>query len=188
MKDPSKPMSEENWAVMDYEQFARFLETDEGRRRKDRFEVLGNRDDEAGAIFAEFRSKAKALEARRERYHSEYLRKQETQSGILTISLDVPTQTGDDGESAPIIELIPDENMDTEKMAYERIMTKDIPASLENLKGLELELVMSFYAGEEKMTENRYSKLTGDSRRCIHERHQSAIRKLRLHYRRKKLL
>ena len=187
-KNPDLPGSEDNWKILNYKQFAAFLETEDGQRRKLCFEIIGNADDEAGTIWMEFGSREEALEVRRKRYHAEYLKEQESESGYMTVSLDLPAEMGDDGDMTSILDLIGDPDMDTEKMASEGILKEELPAALSELTLPEQELILAFYTGEEKMTENRYAIETGCSRRCIRERHKSALRKLRLHYRRKRLL
>ena len=173
--------------IMDYREFARFLETEEGQRRKDRFEIVGNRDDESGAIYMEFSSREEALATRRERYHSEYLKKQEAESGYTTLSLDALAETEDE-DGITLLDMIGGDGEDTEETVYEMLLKQNLPGALVQLNGPEAALAAAFYEAEEKMSENRYAKLTGEPRRRIHERHQSVKRKLRLYYRRKRLL
>ena len=87
-----------------------------------------------------------------------------------------------------LLDLIADETADTEQMALEGILKEELPAAIAELKPQERDLMIAMYVKDEKMTLRQYARQSGDSRFCVEKRHKSALRKLRLHYRRKKLM
>ena len=60
-------------------------------------------------------------------------------------------------------------------------------AALAELDRSELELILSLYVEGDSMTVTTYAKQKGLTRWSARELHKSAIRKLRLHYRKKRL-
>lgn len=186
MTDPEKGAREDNWTIMNYRQFAAFLKTEEGKKRRDCFERLGEACDEAGTIYIEC-SREKLPELWSERNHADYLRRQKDASGFLTVSLDAELEIKEDGDIGSLHDLIADEAQHTDDKAFLAIFRQELPAALAELDEAELELVMAF-ACDGKMTVTRYAREKGCSRRCIRNRKESALRKLRLHFRRKKLL
>lgn len=186
-KDPQKPGSDDNSIVMCFKEFDAFLRTEEGQRRKDCFIKLDAVDESDAIIFLES-SREEAIKKKQEQNHSDYLHRQQKERGVLEVSLDMPIDMGEEGDETTLLDLIADEAADTEKQAVEQIIHTELPAALGELDHSELDLILAFYIREEKMTVNRYAESTGESRRQIRKRHDSAIRKLRLYYRRKKLM
>ena len=179
-KDAGKEAGEGNWMIMNAYEFARFMETEEGRRRKDGFCRLDGACAEDGTIYIEC-WRAKAAEIRKESNHAAYLRKLEQEGGQAAIPYGAETEEGRTEERA-------DGTMDTEEMALAGILEEELPEALGCLDAGERALILALYAGDGKMTESRYAEEHGTTRWQIRERHKRALRKLRLHYRRKKLL
>ena len=73
-KNPDLPGTDNNWIIMKGFEFARFMETEEGQKRKSCFERIGSVDDEAGVLYMEC-SREKLPELWKERNHEDYLRK-----------------------------------------------------------------------------------------------------------------
>ena len=183
-KDPELPGSEDNWSIMGYPEFARFLETEEGQRRKNLFARLDASDEDDCIIFLECDPKTSA-EIKNENNHSDYLRRMEDEWPRMMLSLDAPTQ-GVRDEEISMMETIADEETDTESGAMTGIFIRELPAALSELNPFELDLMASLYAAG--MSIDGYAMLHGVTRWSIRQLHRSAIRKLRLHYRKKKLL
>ncbi len=186
MTDPEKGAREDNWTIMDYGQFAAFLETEEGQRRKDGFERLDAASEDDDILYMEF-GRAKAAEIKRERNHSDYLHNAEDESGIRTLSLDVPMDIGEE-DMATLLDLIADETMDTERMAVDAILKAELPAAFAKLKPQEKDLMIALYFSDKRMTLREYARQCGMPKTCIQEKHNAALRKMRLHYRLKKLI
>lgn len=186
MTDPEKGAREDNWTIMNAFEFARFMETEEGQKRKNHFERLDALDEDDDILIMEC-STEQAMKVKSERNRADYCQRVKTETGFETMSLD-GTAFGGDEEEILLIEMIADEAMDTEEQAVKEILKAEIPAAMEELSKVEQDLIRALYMGDEKMTVNRYSNLTGRSRNYITAKHQSAIRKLRLHYRKKRLL
>ena len=186
MTDPEKGAREDNWTIMDYDQFASFLKTEEGKRRRDCFERIGDVDDEAGVLYMEC-SREKLPELWKDRNHADYLRRQKEESGYRAVSLDMEFEVCEGEEPLCLHDMIADEGKGTDEMAFLVSYRKELPYALAELDGPELELMLAF-ANDGTMSVNRYAKETGASRRCITNRKASALRKLRLHFRKKRLL
>lgn len=186
MTDPAKGAKEDNWTIMDYRQFCAFLKTEEGKKRRDCFERIGEACDEAGTIYIEC-SREKLPELWNERNHADYLLRQKEESGYRTMSLDATFEMTEEGVLGTLHDLVADERECTEDKALLAVFRKELPAALAELDEAELELILAF-ANDGSMSVARYARETGDSRRHIDNRKASALRKLRLHFRRKRLL
>ena len=186
MKDPERGGVEDNWTIMDYFGFLRFLETEEGERRKDCFARLKEADEDDSMIFMEC-SRERAREIKSETNHMEYLRRQERERGYGISSLDQPAGSGE-GETSALLEILADEERDTEREAFEEILREELPAALAELTREERDVLMALYSDDGGMSERRLAEQAGVSRWSIREKHRSALRKLRMHYRKKKLL
>ena len=186
MKDPTKGGREDNWISMESDEFMRFLGTEEGNRRRENFARLKAAGEDDSIIFVEC-SQEKAREIKQENNHTDYLHRQEKESGFRAVSLDYPV---DVGEESPVslLEILGDEESDTEREAYVQLIMRELPSALEELNEAERALIAALYCGSGKASEIRYAEESGESRWSIRERHKSALRKLRLYYRRRKLL
>lgn len=103
-KNPSLPDGADNWIIMNGYEFARFIETEEGQRRKKNFAQLDACGDDDDIIVAEC-GEERANEWRAEKDSHDYLRKCEMESGIETISF---TSINENGEEINLDELIAD--------------------------------------------------------------------------------
>ena len=103
------------------------------------------------------------------------------------MSLDQPADMGEEGDVNTLLDLIADEEMNTEEMAIMELLKAELPSALAELDRSELELILSLYVEGDSMTVTTYAKQKGLTRWSARELHKSAIRKLRLHYRKKRL-
>ena len=103
-KNPSLPDVADNWIIMNGYEFARFIETEEGQRRKKNFAQLDACGDDDDIIVAEC-GEERVNEWRAEKDSHDYLRKCEMESGIETISF---TSINENGEEINLDELIAD--------------------------------------------------------------------------------
>ena len=187
MKDPEAGPSEDNWTTMTMREFLQFKKTEEGQRRKDNFarlDAIGVEDD---ILYVEC-DPEKAREIKRERNHSDYLRRMEEESGYRTVSLDAPVHTSDAGHVITLHDLVADENVDTVEEAMTRVCLVELPGALDTLTTVERELVSAFYLSEVKMPERRFAQVHGMTRFAVRECHRTALVKLRWYFRKKKLL
>lgn len=180
------PGAEGNWIIMGFEEFERFLETEEGRRRKDCFERLDAASEDDDILYMECESKA-ASRIKQERNHSDYLRDKEEKSGYRMFSLDAPIDPGD-GEAATLLDIIADETKDTERTAVREILRKELPAALSLLDPREKEIIRALYFSDENTTMRSYARQHGVCRVTVNRWHRYALDKMRLYYREKKLL
>lgn len=186
-KDPEISGREDNWIIMNAYEFARFMETEEGQRRKSSFETLDPASEDDGIIYMECDRKAKTAISK-DRNHANYMKRIEQESGYETYSLDHAVEVGGEGETRSYMDQAIDETMDTEIMAIEEMIRRELPGAWNELDEEEQELMTALYFRDEKMTVNKYAAEHHVTRWCIRERHKSALRKMRLHYRKKKLL
>lgn len=187
MKDPEAGPAEDNWTTMTMREFLQFKETEEGQRRKDNFarlDAIGVDDD---ILFVEC-SPEKVREIKRERNHSDYLRRMEEESGYRTVSLDAPVHTGDAGHVMTLHDLVADENVDTVEEAMTQVCLAELPGALDTLTTVERELVSAFYLSEVEISERRFAQVHGMTRFAVRECHRTAMGKLRWYFRKKKLL
>ena len=140
MTDPEKGAREDNWTIMNAFEFARFMETEEGQRRKDCFEMLDPDYDGDGVLYIESGREA-AAERKKEQNHSDYLR-----------------------------------------------TWKELWAALAGLDPVERDMMLSVYITNEDMTVYRYAIQHGLTVFSAYETHKRALRKLRFHFRVKKLI
>ena len=179
--------AENNWNIMNFEEFQQFLQTEEGQRRKENFERLDPADKDDDILYIEC-DRESALEIKTDRNHADYLKRAEQESGYETLSLDFVIEINEEGETRSYMDQAVDETMDTELMAIEGLLKKELPGAWAQLDPEEQELMTALYIRDEKMTVNKYAAEHHVTRWSIRERHRTAIRKLRLYYRRKKLL
>ena len=187
MTDPEKGAREDNWTIMNAFEFARFMETEEGKRRADCFEMLDMADGDDEILYMET-GKVQARKAKNEKNHSDYLRRQEEESGYETVSLDAPAGISMEGDESTLLDMIADENMDTEDMALKEILKRELDAALEKLNHDELDMMLAIYVFHDDMTINSYALQRGITLHSAYRTHRSALRKLRFHFRVKKLI
>ncbi|MBR2562208.1 MAG: hypothetical protein IKE31_08685 [Eubacterium sp.] len=187
MTDPEKGAREDNWTIMNAFEFARFMETEEGQRRKDCFEMLDPDYDGDGVLYIESGREA-AAERKKEQNHSDYLRTWKEEKGFETISLDEPVAISGEGDETTLLELIADESANTEEMAIDGIIRKELWAALAGLDPVERDMMLSVYITNEDMTVYRYAIQHGLTVFSAYETHKRALRKLRFHFRVKKLI
>ena len=187
MTDPEKGAREDNWTIMNAFEFARFMETEEGQSRKERFERLDAASEDDTILYLEC-DREKAPEIKSERNRADYLRRKEESIGYELLSLDAPVATGEDEGVLTLLDLLADEETDTEEMAYLAICRKELLPALSHLDPAELDLITALYISDEKKSLNSYAAESGVCRKVMRTRHAKAIRKLRLHFRKKRLL
>lgn len=186
-KNPDLPGSEDNWIIMSGYEFCRFIETEEGQRRKDRFERIEPVGEEDDLLIMECDHET-GRELKKERNRADYLKKLEEELGIEFMSLNTPTGYAENEEEETFLDVLVDELADTEEMALHAIIEAELPAALAELEPMELDLILALYAGTETISAAGYAAAHGLTRWSVSEMHKSALRKMRLYYRRKKLL
>ena len=171
-KDPSLPVSEENWILMDGCGFKAFLKTDEGQKRGRGMGRLDALDSGDACIFAEC-GEEEARRWNRRRARGYYLRAAEAEacggSGPASAEEDGPS-----GETEPA-----DPDCDVEKAVLRDLELEGLRAALGSLKPEELDLIRDLYLRDPPLTGASCAAALGVSPQALQKRKRRILRKLR---------
>ena len=154
-KNPELPNAEDNWIVMNTYEFAMFMHTDEGKRRRACFARLDACDMDDVIYYAEC-GETNARQWRAETDHSDYLREKWDEQEYSVYSFyGIPGTDGNcNGES-----LIADESCDVESNALENVEHEKLYQALSYLHPDDRELIEDMYLrGRKKTVEEMCSK------------------------------
>lgn len=164
-KNPNMPESEDNWIMMNGYEFARFMETEEGQRRKKNFaqiDACGEEDD----IYVVECGEERAKEWRSEKDAHDYLKECEIESGIETVSFNA---FDSDGEEINLEELIADPDADVLRNVLKNNEIERLHKALEQLDPDEYDLISTMFFGVKNRSERQTAKLYGVSCVAIHK-------------------
>ncbi len=174
-KDVNKPDSQDNWIIMTGYEFARFMETEEGKKRKNNFAKLDRCDERDDAIIIECgKEKAKEWECERlrELYH-------------VCSKLKYPTISFDSympGKGNYYCDdVIADITVDVEGAVILECELEYLHQALSLLSETERELIQQFYLIDETLTEKEYAIRCGICQSSAHERKMRVLAKLKNH-------
>ncbi len=175
-KNPEMEVSNENWIVMNAYEFAMFLRTPDGERRKDNFGKLPNGyADTDYTIYAECGVEA-AKEWKSEQNSYDYLLRHKKESGIKTVSYQslVINDEENNGE-----ELIADENEDVEFFVLKKIEIEELYRAIYQLSPYERDLITCLFLLEKPMTESEFALLHGTYQEKVSRQKRKALLKLK---------
>ena len=172
-KDVNKPDSQDNWIIMNGYEFASFMKTEDGQKRKRNFARLEQCDGYDDMVIVECgEGKAKVWENERqcERYH------RNVNGDFATFSYDyhIPgrgTYCGDDA--------LPDPAFNVEALVLEHIRNEVLYEALYLLTPTEQDLIEQLYLSNEPITLSEYAARNGICNASAHGRKIRAFRKLR---------
>ena len=170
-KDPNRPGTDENWIIMNSYEFALFMKTDEGKRRRKYFGQMNAVDENDSIIIMECDLKT-ATEMREEVNREAYARKKWKESGFLVFSLDAKRNTED--RSCEETELI-DENINIEMEVLRKIEIQMLAEALEELSDSDMDIIYKLYLSDNPISEYQYSEETGIPRTTIISRKQKIL-------------
>ena len=171
-KDPSLPVSEENWILMDGCGFKAFLKTDEGQKRGRGMGRLDALDSGDACIFIECgEEEAKRWHRRRARRH--YRSVMET--GVCLLD-DLPCTEGD---CAPAGTEPADPDCDVEETVLRRGDLESLRRALGSLSGEELNLIRDLFYRDPPLTLAVCAAALGVSPQALQKRKRRILRKLR---------
>ena len=173
-KNPNMPESEDNWIMMNGYEFARFMETEEGKSRRKNFaqiDACGEEDD----IYVVECGEERAKEWRSEKDAHDYLKECEAESGIETVSFDVVEV---DGEELSLEEVVADPESDVVEEAFKHMSLEQLSAALDTLSDDEYYLIFSLYLRDEPYSEYELSRVSGIPRTTISYRKKQILEKL----------
>lgn len=172
-KDVNKSNSEDNWIIMNGYEFARFMETEDGQRRKKNFAKLDRCDKCDDAIVVEC-GKVKAREWERERLRGLY---------HMCVNLNYPTISFDYSVPGKEVyygnDVIADPMADVEQTAIRLYELETLRKAISLLNNKEIELIRLMFLSDEPLTEKEYAELCVICQSSAHERKIRVLARLR---------
>ena len=147
-KNPNLPESEDNWIMMNGYEFARFMETEEGQRRKKNFaqiDACGEEDDIYVVECGEERAKA----WRSEKDAHDYLKECEAESGIETVSF---YAIDSEGEEIDLEDIVADPESDVVAEVIRKVSHDALMEALSTLSDSEYDLIFQLYLSDEPLS------------------------------------
>ena len=176
-KNPELPTGDDNWIVMSWQEYAAFMKTPEGQRRKKDFAQLDACDENDTIIVAECgRERAKRWYA--ECNHNRYVRDSKMESGYIVFSYN--SLTTKSGEEIAGEDILKDDRVDVEEDVIKKMMGEKLHRMVSILPEEEQDLIEKLYLSDEPMTEPEYAKSRGITRNLVHCRRRHALQTLRL--------
>ena len=175
-KDPNKPAGADNWIVMNSYEFAMFMKTSEGKKRRPNFGVLEGCDQNDVIIIAECGEES-AREWQSELNRNHYIKNRNERHGIVVLSFpDYSTLSGDnlDGEDH-----LRDKGLSVEDTVIIRLMREKLRVAVMSLSTEERDLIEKMFLAENPMTELEYAECLGLERHQINYRKKQVLKKLR---------
>ena len=176
-KDPDRPVSRDNWLVMNRNEFLKFIASDEGKRRASEFGKLNACGYGDYMIVAECGCET-AARWRKEKDREDRLRRTEKEmrtSGRL-LSLDI--ETGDE-EQITFKETIADPSPQVSERVQLKLDREPLNSAIRSLSRREQDLVEEMYLSESPVSELQFAERSKLSRAAVHNRKLRALGKLR---------
>ena len=170
-KDTQKPGTDDNWIIMNSYEFALFMKTDEGKRRRKNFGQMNAVDETDSMIIMECDQET-AKEMRKEINREAYARMKWAESGWIFFSLDEKRSSED--RSCEETELV-DENVNVEMEVIRRIEVQRLADGLEELSDSDRDILFKLYLSDNPISEYQYAKETGIPRTTIISRKQKIL-------------
>ena len=177
-KNPNMPESEDTWIMMNGYEFARFMETEEGKSRRKNFaqiDACGEEDD----IYVVECGEERAKEWRSEKDAHDYLKECEAESGIETVSFNA---FDSDGEEIDLEDIVADPESDVVAEVIQRATQEALVTALAKLSRKDYEVIYHLYLSDRPMTEEEYAEKCGCTQQAIHYRKKQAIKKLKKYF------
>ena len=173
-KNTEMEVSNENWIVMNAYEFAMFLKTPDGERRKDNFGKLPNSGADADyTIYAECGVET-AKEWKSEQNSYDYLLRSQKESGIKTIPYQALII---DGEEKSGEEVIADENENVELYVLKKMTLEELRKAISLLSEYEKELILCLFLLEKPMSAKNFADMKGtDPRNIINHKHKVLLK------------
>ena len=180
-KDVVLPAEDGNWIIMTEKQYCRFVETEDGKKRKPYFaEVLPALKNDPIYVFeCDSLEKAKAIKAENDRRR--YCYKTMSDAGFSVVSfnsLDIDETNGED--------CIPDPDQDVETSVVTEIRDAILMEVVMELPCEKRELIENLYLGEEQLSDAEYAKRAGCSRQNVNRKKVKILEEIKNELIRKK--
>lgn len=172
-KDINKPDARDNWIIMNGYEFARFMETEEGQRRKKNFAKLDHCDERDDAIIVECGEK-KAREWERERLRELYRVCANSKHPTISYDYHMPCKEACCGD-----DFIADPVADVEEIVISNQKLSYLQEAIQLLTAKEKDLIMRLFLNEKTLTEQEYADACGIYQSSAHERKVRTLLKLK---------
>ena len=176
-KNPNQPPSNDNWIIMDGQQFYAFIHTEEGKKRNNNFvKMCSEYDEECIVIECDPNS---AAQYKAELNHSAYVDMVNKKSGYQTFFY----HHIDNGEEDMCGEdLLKDDSESIEDQVIAKMEIERLTGLIDLLGEEDQSIIYSFFFTRQPMTEAPYAKEHGMSQQLVHFRKERAITKLKKLY------
>ena len=174
-KNPEVQGDQDNWITMNSYEFAMFMKTEEGKRRRDFFGEMDAVDEHDYRIIMECDLKG-AQRLKCEKRRKQYIREVESKSRYKVISMNELKESDD--RSLEETELM-DINVNVEERAIEGLMISKLKDALDMLDDEERELIWTLYLSDHCMTATEYAKLKGVTYRAVTHRKEKIFEKIK---------
>lgn len=172
-KNPELPADGNNWIVMNGYEFAMFMQTPEGQKRKDNFGQLDACTMDDVIIVAECGVDT-AKKWRSEKDEHDYLASLEETSNFTVFSYSTQTTTEDElsGE-----ELLVDEDANVEKNVFDKLDRQELLNAINQLTPYDCALITCLFLKDNPMTEEQFSAISHTPRRTVnYHKHRALLR------------
>lgn len=162
-KNPDLPNSEDNWIMMSYAEYCRFVETPEGKSREPYFAQLDACDADDDIYFFEC-SPEMARDIRAYKDSCDYLDEIEEEMGYTTFSYNADATEGEDicGE-----DLLEDESVNVEEDAVAFLISENLHSCCDQLPKREQDLLTRLFFAKPHMTVCDLAKSAAISERAV---------------------
>lgn len=172
-KNPELPAGRDNWTIMNSYEFAMFMKTPEGQKRRPNFGQLDGCEVDDVIIVAECGEES-ASRWRTEKDRADYLREQTKASGFTTCSF---SEEIDDGLVREDIVADPLANVEMEIIF--KLTIEDLRKAVASLTEEERDLIQELFLNAITTPEWKYGENHGISQQAVHKRKQKVLDKLK---------
>ena len=174
-KNPEVNVDENNWITMNSHEFALFIQTEEGQKRRKNFGQMNAVDENDYIIIMECDADT-ANEMRKEVNREAYIHRTRKESGFSFFSLEEKKNEEDRGiEETELAD--PEENV--EQKALKNIDIEKLWEGLGKLSEEQMDLINNLYLVDEPLSEYQYGEKTGIARTTLRSRKDTILSQLK---------
>lgn len=177
-KNPNMLDNEDNWIMMNGFEFAMFMKTEEGQRRKNNFAQLDACSEDDDIYIVEC-GEERAKEWRAEKDAHDYLKECEAESGLETVSFNAVNM---DGEEINLEDVFADPEIDMVVEVVQKVTLEALLDALIKLSRKNYELIYHLYLSDRPMKEKEYAEICECTQQAINYRKKQAIKKLKKYF------
>lgn len=172
-KDVNKSNADDNWIIMTGKEFYRFLNTEDGQRRKPFFATLEGEAPGEEIIIECDRVQVKTLDAERKRKRY----KKEIRANFKEVGFEEPVSKC--GGSHTYSETIPSEALSPEELLIAAVEKEMLYKAIGMLSDNEKKVIMALFLNDESISGDKYAMLNGISSNAVSKTKIRALEKLK---------